>query len=56
MNTENGSACLMQAAKYPDKSGSTERQLVASPVMNFFLNRPFRCQKHHFKPQKRTYF
>jgi hypothetical protein len=25
-------------------------------VNNFYLNRPFWCQKHHFKSKKRYYF
>jgi len=33
-----------------------ERQLGAMPVIGFFLNRPFWCPNHHFKPKKRDYF
>jgi hypothetical protein len=33
-----------------------KRQLGAIPVIGFFLNRPFWCQKHHFKLKKRDYF
>jgi len=31
-------------------------QLGASPVIGFFLNRPFWSQKHHFKPKKQDFF
>jgi hypothetical protein len=27
-----------------------------APVIDFFLNRHFWCQKHHFKPKKRIIF
>jgi len=33
-----------------------KRQLGAIPVVGCFLNRPFRCQKHHFKPKRREIF
>jgi hypothetical protein len=33
-----------------------KRQLGATPVFAFFLNRPFGCQKHHFKLKYESIF
>ena len=33
-----------------------EKAARCSPVVGFFLNRPFLCQKHHFKTKKRYDF
>jgi len=33
-----------------------KRQVGATPVVAFFLNRHFWCQKHRFKPKYRDYF
>jgi hypothetical protein len=33
-----------------------KRQVGATSVVAFFLNRHFWCQNHHFKPKKRGYF
>jgi hypothetical protein len=30
--------------------------LGTTPKIGFFLNRPFWCQKHRYKPKKRGYF
>jgi hypothetical protein len=39
-----------------EKMHLRKRQLGASPVAGFFLNRPFGCQKHLFKHKIQDYF
>jgi hypothetical protein len=39
-----------------EKMNLRKRQVGATPVVAFFLNRHFWGQKHHFKPKYRVYF